>query len=87
MATALSPAIAAALQVLRSNPQGAGTPMTGTVSELQAGDFLHGNRSMVTVAGATTGTAPNQVRALTLTRLGLTLSVSWPATQTIYFER
>lgn len=89
MATALSQALADAYAAWRSNPQAAAPAgwLTGTVAELQADDFVWGARAVIVSTGATTGTAPNQVRALTITRLDQTGPVSWRATDTVIFQR
>lgn len=56
----------------------------GTVSELVAGDYLVGARSIVVSTGATTG----GLRALTLERsTGVQFTVNWPATATLRFGR
>jgi hypothetical protein len=55
------------------------------VSDLQANDFLLGPRAVVTSVGATSGVPA--VRALTLTRDGITFTVSWLAAQTIRVKR
>jgi uncharacterized protein YgiB involved in biofilm formation len=92
VATALAQALADAYAAWRSNPQVAPDQApagwwTGTVAELQAGDFVWGSRTVVVSTGATTGTAPNQVRALTVTRLGQTGPASWRTTDTVIYQR
>lgn len=58
---------------------------SGTVSELQVGDFLIGPR--MSVIGVGTASGSPAVRPLTLKKDAITFTVSWLNTQTIYFQR
>jgi hypothetical protein len=64
-----------------------GTVYNGLVSDLAANDYLVGTRATVVSTGATSGTAPNQVRALTINRLGIQQTVSWPIGATVQLIR
>jgi hypothetical protein len=84
VAAALSTVVQSAYLAWRSKPAGGGgTLYSGTPSELVAGDFIYGSRMVVT--GAPTVSGSNHV--IPVSRLGVTSTVSWPSTQTIYFQR
>ena len=70
-----------------TTPTPTGTVYNGLVSDLAVGDYLVGARAEISATGATTGTSPNQVRSLTLQRLGHTWTVSWPISSTVQFIR
>lgn len=84
MATALSAVVQSAYLAWRSKPAGGGgTLYSGTPSELVAGDFIYGAR--MTVTGTPTVSGTNHV--IPVSRLGAASTVSWPSSQTIYFQR